>query len=689
MLTVAPTRPLPSGPAGRVAAAGHRHDIQVLRALAVGIVVLYHLGVPGFDAGFIGVDVFFVVSGYLISRLLLDELQTTGTVRLGRFMARRVRRLLPMSFVVLVATLLLIRWKLGPFEQLDAIGAGEAAATYRANFTFAARGTDYLTADQVSPFQHYWSLAIEEQFYLVLPIALVVLGVVVGRGRIVSAAAVAFGGVALVTFWLALQISESSPPEAYFLLHARAWEFLAGGLVAVMELRGVRPRSARPWRFAGLAGLVLAMLVSHHLDFPGPGAVPAVAATAALVWAGIGAGAGDFGGDAWSPARWIGDRSYSLYLWHWPPIVVFGLDGSSFTDRPLMRFLVLVGSVVAAAVTYEVIEKPLRNARLLRSTRRSMMLLAGLTVVGFLAVSALLQTGVSALFGPPAAPVTVDVLENAAPGVPRQVPVNVRPGLLEASDDLPELYANDCHVELEATEPAAVAACTFGGDGSGGTIVLLGDSHAAQWFDAVDRAATAIDAQLVTITKSGCSITGIADPRFPEACAAWRPAALEQLAEIDPDVVIAANVARPDERVDPTEWQDALAGGVAAIRAEVPGAGIAFVLDMPYATGNVTYCLADRSPEACSVAVDSAFDEAQRATAQAVADLVVDMIPLLCDGQICSPIAGGRPGLPGLRPSVRAPGRDPHAGVLRRDRRARSAPLTTRRTDSGWRRGGS
>ena len=256
LLAPAPESP-PRAPSPTPGAApSHRNDIQVLRAVAVVLVVLYHLNVPGFASGFIGVDVFFVISGYLISRLLLVEVERSGGVDLGRFVARRVRRLLPMSFVVLVTTLVLIRSRLGPLEQLDAIEAGEAAATYRINFTLAQRGTDYLTADLVSPFQHYWSLAIEEQFYVLLPITIWGLARLFGRSRLINATALTFALVGIVTLLLALRLSSTSPPEAFFLLRGnRTSANRARGLSLTSESGVATTLVANHWDLgAGLEG---------------------------------------------------------------------------------------------------------------------------------------------------------------------------------------------------------------------------------------------------------------------------------------------------------------------------------------------------------------------------------------------------------------------------------------------------
>ena len=214
---------------------GHRRDIEGLRAIAVGLVVLYHLGVPGFDGGYIGVDVFFVVSGYLITNSLLGEAGKESGLRLRNFYARRIRRLLPISAVVLVATAVASALILEPGRihnvGIDAIASG----LFSSNWIFAGRATEYLQASlPPSPLQHYWSLSLEEQFYLVWPV-LLVFGLAVDRRlkrRIVVPASI--GLIMLVSFVLSGLTTENHPTGAYFGLHTRAWELGLGALVAVV-----------------------------------------------------------------------------------------------------------------------------------------------------------------------------------------------------------------------------------------------------------------------------------------------------------------------------------------------------------------------------------------------------------------------------------------------------------------------
>ncbi|MEM8705191.1 MAG: acyltransferase family protein [Actinomycetota bacterium] len=630
------TASAPSTEPGRQVATPHRDDIQVLRAVAVVLVVLYHLGVPGFDAGFVGVDVFFVISGYLISRLLIAELLHTGRVALGRFTARRVKRLLPLSFLVLISTMVMVRIFNNPLRQLDELPVARAAATYRANVTLAGRGVDYLATDQASAFQHYWSLAIEEQFYLLLPAALLAAHLLAGRRRVVRTSTLLLGAATILSLAIAVDVSASSPSSAYFLLHTRAWEFGVGGLLACAELAHRRPGSASGWRITGVIGLVVAMLVSHRLAFPGPGALPAVLGTAALIWGGIARSAADLSSTVWAPLRWIGDRSYSIYLWHWPPIVVFNLDTTPFGDRWTMRLAVLGCTVLASAWSFRVVEQGVRF-RSPSGIARTLGLLAALTLAGYLAAARLLS-GSIALDGPMAERLVS--LDDGVVAAPAALPANLRPALTEAKHDLPVIYDNDCHAELTQSRPRPVESCTFGGSGAGGTILLVGDSHAAQWFDPLEEIATEADARLVVATKSACSLTGPIDEAFAASCESWRDATTELLVGLQPDIVVAANAAGREDRREPAGWVATVAAGLESIRLAVPDAEVVFVLDTPIATADVTHCLVARSPLECGVPADVTFNDAQRVGLAPVADRVVDVLPMLCNAEVCPAVMG-------------------------------------------------
>ncbi|MFE3599399.1 acyltransferase family protein [Streptomyces sp. NPDC059142] len=319
-------RPVPAS-GGSAPPPGHapRLDIQGLRAVAVGLVVLSHAGVAQVSGGYIGVDVFFVISGFLITSLLLRELATTGRVSVRSFYARRALRLLPVSSLVIAVTLGGAWLFLSKARLAEYAGDALASALYAVNFRLAASGTDYLAQNgPPSPLQHFWSLAVEEQFYLVWPLLLLLTWRITrGRRRL---AAVPLGVVCLGSFAAGVLLTDSSAPWAYFASFTRAWELGAGALLALGagRLERLPAALAAPLTWLGLGCVTLAALsYDDTTPFPGHHALLPVAGTV-LVLAGGCAPAPH--GAGWllgrRPLVWLGGLSYGWYLWHWPLLVI-------------------------------------------------------------------------------------------------------------------------------------------------------------------------------------------------------------------------------------------------------------------------------------------------------------------------------------------------------------------------------
>ncbi|MDH4365316.1 MAG: acyltransferase, partial [Acidimicrobiia bacterium] len=315
-------------------AGGHRTDIDALRALAVGLVVLFHMRAPRFEAGFVGVDVFFVLSGFLITGVLLDELGGAGRVRLGRFWARRIRRLLPASALVVVAVMA-VSWVAGsPLRWSYLSRTAAATSLYGANIFFAAQANDYFAADvRSNPLLHYWSLSVEEQFYVMWPLLFAGLAWAVGRlgpersRRLVPAVIAA---LVVASFSYSAWVSAHAATTAYYSTVSRAWEFGAGALLASLMRRrpgGVDRSWPDPARVA-LAALGLVVILASLLTiepasaFPVPYGLLPVVGTVLFLTAEVrpASVAGRLAGLA--PVQYIGRLSYSWYLWHWPFLVL-------------------------------------------------------------------------------------------------------------------------------------------------------------------------------------------------------------------------------------------------------------------------------------------------------------------------------------------------------------------------------
>ncbi len=373
----------------QLTSSGYRSDLTAIRALAVLFVVGFHMGLPRAANGFIGVDIFFVLSGYLITGILIAEIERTGNLDVGRFYARRARRLLPASTVVIVATMVGAAIWLSS-DSWSAIGrSGIASSLYVANLFFgvtegATRASDL---DQI-PLLHFWSLAVEEQFYLVWPVLIMVLA----RGRNRRLALLSgLGSLGALSLLYSIWAVAEGSPWAYYSTVSRGWEFAAGGVLAVLAPRGWANGSVTARQALAVFGtmfLVLALVTVDPSQFPGLGAIPVVVGTLALLHAAI-----DRQGVVGQivnlrPVQFVGELSYSLYLWHWP-VLVIGQQALGRETLAVRGGLVLLSFGLAWA-THRFIENPIRFAPSLVAVHyRNAQLAAALLAVG-VAVSAIL-----------------------------------------------------------------------------------------------------------------------------------------------------------------------------------------------------------------------------------------------------------------------------------------------------------
>ena len=401
-----------------------------MRAVAVVLVVLFHLRVPGFEAGYLGVDVFFVLSGFLITSLLIAEMQKHGGVSLLAFWSRRIRRLLPALALLLVVVALVTRLTATFTEMTSMRGDLLASTAYLANWRFIATSSYFANTGIESPLQHTWSLAIEEQFYVLWPLALAGLMAVVHRARLIVAALGVVGvvGSAIAMAWL---YAPDAVERAYMGTDARIFEPLVGALGAVLvvtpQFREWLERHARAVLWAGvlvvLAGLVV-IRPGEALYYYG-GALAFSVATLLIVmplWVGQGAVGRAL---SWGPVAWIGVVSYGIYLWHWPVILWLGVRDATGTRSVMLGVTAVVLTVAAAALSYYLVERPIRTGRQLGShagrrwnLRRPGVVLAAMPVVLLLVAS----FSVAATRVPPPPPGT-PVLMTVGDSVPERLAV--------------------------------------------------------------------------------------------------------------------------------------------------------------------------------------------------------------------------------------------------------------------------
>jgi peptidoglycan/LPS O-acetylase OafA/YrhL len=626
-----------------------RADIQGLRAVAVGGVVLVHAGLPGIDGGFAGVDVFFVISGFLITGQLLDLLRA-GRLDIVGFYARRVRRLLPAALAVIAATALASAFLLPRVMLPQSLGDAAAAAVYVPNVVLAQRGTDYLADTTPSLYQHFWSLGVEEQFYLIWPLLLLAIAWIARRTRRPHVLPIVLGAIAALSLAACIYETWASQPWAFFPMWTRAWQFACGGLVAVGSSAVTRrlPETMRAvLGWTGLAGIGAAFVVFDATTvYPGSAALLPTLAAAALIAAGDARrGPGLLLRRA--PMQWLGRISYSLYLVHWPLLQL--AQARVGYDRPLPLRVTLGLAAVAVPVAWALhrfVETPLRlhsrGARPHRGWWRPM--LAGLATS---AVVASIAVGGSSVAASVPLSSSRDVANAPLTAPPRStdfVPRSIHPALTAAANDNPPMYADGCELGFLEADPHP---CTFGAAGAP-RVVLFGDSHAAEWQPALATVAREQGFQLVAQTKSSCRSILEQQPGTEArdlACASWRTQVLDDLAANPPAAVILANFDGAQSS-NAAEAAGAWSSGLADTVAALPKTSKVIVLaDSPDLGKSPTQCLSQHLEDTsrCAVPAARALHSVGRTAVEAsVASTrasYVDLSRYLCDA-MCSPIIG-------------------------------------------------
>ncbi len=498
-----------------------RTDIHALRALAVSLVVIYHSGVSGLPGGYVGVDVFFVISGFLITQLLLQELAASDRIDFVAFYGRRLRRLVPAAALVLMSTIAFAYLTYAPLTLKTFSSDALATAAYVSNFWFAHLATDYLAGDERSLLLHTWSLAVEEQFYLLWPallFAVAGMGQVQFQRRLLITLIV----LALASFAAALALTAYAQPYAFFASPTRAFEFAFGAILAVVAPQGLR-LSRTLLLAGGILGLALiitaAVLLSSQTRFPGL-AVLVPTGGAMLILACPVTLNSTFAARCASarPVRFLGDISYSLYLWHWPVFEGLRLYGYESSGRVAAAGVAI--AVLLATLTYYLIENPFRfSPRLRQKPRRSLTicLLILLLVAGAAAAVRTLAT---------------DAL--ASPAQQRYT---------AARNDVPDAYKRGCHVDILDEEATP---CVDGAVDSQRVIVLFGDSHAMHWHPAFHTYAERSGRRLMTFTKSSCPSVSVnlilpSLNRLYAECARWRETVLREINRLNPELVVLSN----------------------------------------------------------------------------------------------------------------------------------------------------
>ncbi len=341
-----------------------RPDIQGLRAIAILLVVLYHAHVPGIRGGYVGVDVFFVISGYLITSQLVREVAKSGRLSLTRFYLKRVRRLLPSAVIVIVGTLG-VAWAFAPPLLSKSLSVdGIFAALYTLNYRLAVEGINYQNAGAApSAFQHFWSLGVEEQFYLFWPL-LIVFAVMLTRRWWQDLLPVFLLAVIVVSLYISQYLLAADAPMSYFSVESRAWEFGVGAIVALAAemLARMRP-NIRLWiSLSGLAAIIFSgFFYTDATQFPGIHALVPVLGTALVISAGCGTRIRSEAILDNRVMQWLGTVSYPWYLWHWPILILAPYIWPQVTFTWIVNLGLMVFALLLAAATYYVLELPVRK----------------------------------------------------------------------------------------------------------------------------------------------------------------------------------------------------------------------------------------------------------------------------------------------------------------------------------------
>ncbi len=671
-----------------------RPDIEGLRGFTLLAILGFHAAVPGMGGGFIGPDVFFIISGFVITAQLWRQLSGTGTIRLRSFYGGRARRLLPVSVTVGVVVMIVAAALLPPLQARGVMYDGIASALYVGNYWFILGGVDYFAADVAhSPFQHYWTLGVEEQFYLLWPPLIVGTAWLIRRMQRRKGADAAPSKrpyiilltlITLVSFLLSFVATYVVPPAAYFSLPTRAWDFSIGALLAltVGVWRRLSPRSAAIVGWAGLALLLLACnRLTPETPYPGTAALVPMLGTVLVIGAGCAApsqGCGRVLG--WSLMRSIGRLSYSWYLWHWPvlvfaPLVVghpLGLAG---------RLLAVAVSGVLGWLTLRFIEDPLRySATLRRSPWRSLVFGGAATTAGALAGVVLLvvmPTPVGRGVPAPAVSVVIasppvgsgaeaydsevgrafrEVQEAVAESLGiTSVPSNLSPPLAEAPTQADAVLFGGClRTPFESGQPE----CAMGDTSSTTTVALVGDSHAAMWTPAFQRVADQRDWRLVMLAKGACPLLDlpIVNPlrrlvqQF-QHCEQWREEILQRLRLERPKLVVVSmwRGYGADESLTGFEsygqvWLDSLTRLVRELRGT--GATVLVLGPAPSPAMSVPVCLSGHLDDVLvctpkrSAAVDANGINAERAATVAGGGQYSDLSDLFCTAARCAVIVG-------------------------------------------------
>lgn len=672
-----------------------RLDIQGLRAFAVLVVIADHL-FKWPSGGFVGVDIFFVISGFVITQSMLREHDRNGHVSIVNFYKRRVKRIMPAAALTLIFTVAAAYIAFTASRFWTVLWDAGFSAIFVANWRFANVGTDYFAAaGPVSPLQHFWSLAVEEQFYLVWPFIVAGVFFLALKGRLNGSGArtvlaAAIGLITAASLAWSFMETATTPTTAYFSTVSRAWELGVGALLAIGAPAFSRLSSAaRPvLAWTGVAGMVAALfLINGNSTFPAPWALLPVLSAALFIAAGSGASRQRYLAPFTNPASvYIGTISYSLYLWHFPIIIIAAawLDTTSLT----VQLGLLAGIFVWSYFAYELVEKRILDSSWLTGKKRKTSFRQGtafskayqLKALSLLAILAIGAVYLGVRPTPAVAPQAIPSLPAASPSASPSVgaaqaasafgpevtklqaeltaatQATAWPSLAPALDDV---IAND-PVPADVgpcggVNPPSASQCTWGNPSAGKTAYIIGDSVAQTYIPALREIYGVDDWKLRGMSMYACRSLDLdftqPDSGRAEACSQRKQDVIDQVNANSPDLVIvinsyymAARIAGTVSEATPAQWKTAMGSYL----AKMSGSGSKFVfITPPPADKNVAECATKQSkPSSCVGRITDTWTGIQGAEAEiaeAVGGSIVNTRDLFCVASYCPAFASALP----------------------------------------------
>jgi peptidoglycan/LPS O-acetylase OafA/YrhL len=644
-----------------------RPDIEGLRAIAIVAVLLCHAGVPFLAGGYVGVDVFFVISGFLITGLLVRELEGSGTISLRGFYARRAKRLLPLSAVLLATVGVLSMILLSPLRNTEVAGDIIASALYVANWHFAAQSVDYFAQGlEPSPVLHLWSLAIEEQFYVVWP-GLMLVTTWFWRRRGYSVRPVLWVVLLLIlagSLAYGIVRTNDKPSFAYVSTFARAWELGLGAALALIGTVKLPRMGAAALGWAGVAAIVYASFVfTGDTTFPGTAALVPTLGAAALIVSGTALAATAGGvtglkaGAGWAlslaPVRYVGRISYSWYLWHWP-FIIFAAAIWGPRLSVAAGLAAVAASWVPTQLTHMLIEDPVRSAPALRRLpNRAIALGLACTVVA-------LGVGIGLRESQPSVRLAkiADVPGAAAlvdQPVPQETATALRPNPLKARADRGRSYYEGCMVGIEGTNSNK---CLYGNPTGDRTLILFGDSHAMQYFPAVEELAEIHGWRLIVLTKAECppeevEVKSMVEDREYSQCDEWREETLKRIEQGNEHMTVVMSgdteytpYGPGGEELSGDEAAEAMEAGYLRTlrRIEAAGPHTVVIRDNPSSIEDVPSCVSEDIQHLgrCAFPRRKEWDREYdvRAAKASPETHLVDFIGDICPGEVCRAVIG-------------------------------------------------